>query len=211
MKNVLLFVLALGMRSMLFGQENVDAYIKEAQDYLAKQDYKAAQLSLQDAINEINLLVAEQIARLLPDEINGLKADGDESTSTGAMGMLGGGVSIEKSYSNPAKREQVAEIVIVANSPMLSSLSMFLNNPAMMGDDYKSARVGTQRAILKSEMEDFYVADGEPSIQIRVTEIQIPLSQTLITFTLEGFASEADELAFAGKIDMAKLKVALGE
>jgi hypothetical protein len=37
---------------------------------------------------------------------------------------------------------------------------MYLNNPAMMGSGYKSVQVGSQRAILKSEMEDFYDDNG---------------------------------------------------
>lgn len=210
MKKLLLIVLCcLGV--IAYGQDQVNTYIKEAQDFLAKEDYVNAQLSLQDAINEINMLIADQIAKSLPDEINGLKADGDASSNSAGMSMLGGGVSIEKSYTHPTAPENTAEIVIMANSPMLSSLSMFLTNPSMMGSEYKSARVGSQRAILKSEMDDYYVADGVDPKKIRVTEIQIPLSKTLITFNLEGFASEAAELEFAGKIDMAKLKLALGE
>lgn len=197
--------------SLVYGQDQVITYIKEAQDFLVKEDYSNAQLSLQDAINEINLLIADQIAKSLPDEINGLKSDGDASSNAAGVRMLGGGVSIEKSYTHPTMQDNTAKIMIVANSPMLTSLSMFLSNPAMMGNEYKSARVGSQRAMLKSEMNEVFVADGEPYKQIRVTEIQIPLSKTLITFELEGFAAEADELAFAGKIDITKLKLALGE
>jgi hypothetical protein len=43
---------------------------------------------------------------------------------------------------------------------MLQAMSMYLNNPSMMGQGYKSVRVGTQRAILKTEMEDFYDDNG---------------------------------------------------
>jgi hypothetical protein len=85
-------------------------------------------------------------------------------------------------------------------------MNMYLTNPTMLGQDYKSVRVGTQRAILKNEMEDS--DDGK---KIRSTEIQIPLTQTLITLRLNGFATEQDELAFAAKLDLAKLKAALGE
>jgi hypothetical protein len=59
-------------------------------------------------------------------------------------------------------------------------------------------------------MTDFY-DDSGASKQIRSTELQIPLTQTLITINLKGFATEADELAFAGKLDIEKLRVALGE
>lgn len=187
-----------------FAQSQAETYIKEAQEFLAKKDYKQAQLSLQDAINDINNLLAKQVADLFPAEINGLKADGDATTNSGGMGMLGGGMQIEKKYRNDAKKQD-AEVQIIANSPMLANLNMFMTNPAMMGQEYKSVRVGTNRAILKSSTEDS--DDGK---KIRATEIQLPLGQTLITIHTNGLASEQEELAFANKLDLEKIKAALG-
>lgn len=192
------------------GQSQIETFISEAQDFLAQKEYKQAQLSLQDAINEINNLVAEQVAEALPNEIDGLTSDGEETTGAGMMGMMGGGMQITKSYQNDAKPENEAELTILANSPMLNAMNMYLTNPGMMGSEYKSVRVGTRRAILKSEMEDYYDDDGN-SKPIRSSEIQIPLSQTLITINLRGFAAEKDELAFAMKLDIDKLKDLLGE
>jgi hypothetical protein len=193
----------------LWGQDQVQTFIKEAQDYYIKKEYKQAQLSLQDAINELNNLMSGQLVEVLPAEINGLKAVADGSNATG-MGMMGGGMSINKRYENPTKPENEAEVTILANSPMLQAMSMYLGNPSMMGQGYKSVRIGTQRAILKSEMEDYYMDNGS-SKQIRSSELQIPLSQTLITITLKGFATEQEELAFATKLDIEKIKTALGE
>lgn len=119
-------------------------------------------------------------------------------------------MSITKSYRHPTKKENDADIQIMANSPMMSTISMYMGNPAMLGQGYKSVRIGTRRAILKSEMQDYYDDNGA-SKQIRSSELQVPLTQTLITINLRGFATEADELAFAGKLDIEKLRVALGE
>jgi hypothetical protein len=93
---------------------------------------------------------------------------------------------------------------------MMASMSMILTNPAMMGPEYKSVRVGTRRAILKSEQEDYYGNDNAAK-KIRSSELQIPLTSTLITMNLKGFASEAEELAFAGKLDIEKIRTLLGE
>ena len=124
------------------------------------------------------------------------------------MGMMGGGMQISKTYQHPTKRENQAELQILANSPMLASINMFMSNPAMMGEGYKSVRVGTKRAILKSEMDDYYDDNGT-SKKIRSSELQLPLNQTLITINMKGFASEAEELAFAGKLDIDKLSTLL--
>ena len=190
-------------------QSQAEAFIKEAQQFLAAKNYQQAQLSLQDAINDINTIIAVQIGDALPAEINGLKSDGDAEVNAGAMGMMGGGMSIVKNYSHPSKKENEAEVQILANSPMLASINMFMSNPAMLGEGYKSVRVGTRRAILKSEMEDYY-DDGGTTKKIRSSELQIPLSQTLITINLKGFATEQEELAFASKLDIDKLSALLG-
>jgi hypothetical protein len=194
----------------LSAQSQAETYIKEAQDFLAQKNYKQAQMSLQDAINDLSVILATQIAESLPDEVNGLKSTGDESADAGAMGMMGGGMTIQKNYAHPTKKENTAELMIIANSPMMAAMNMYINNPAMLGQGYKSVRVGSRRAILKNEMEDFYDDNGT-SKQIRSTELQIPLSQTLITINMKGFASEAEELAFANKLDIEKLRIALGE
>jgi hypothetical protein len=210
MKKLLLFAGLCLCMAPAFGQSQADAFIKEAQGYLAQKEYKQALLSLQDAINDINNLVAQQIAESLPAEINGLKAEGTGEVNNAAMGMLGGGMQITKNYKNPAKKENDVEVMIMANSPMMATMNMYIGNPSMLGSEYKSVRLGTRRAILKSEMNDFYDTAGG-SKQIRITEIQVPLTQTLITLNLRGFATEADELAFANKLDIEKLRTALGE
>ena len=210
MKAILLFALISFASLNLSAQSQAETYIKEAQDFLAQKNYKQAQMSLQDAINDLSLILATQIAESLPDEVNGLKSTGDESADAGAMGMMGGGMTIQKNYAHPTKRENTVELMIIANSPMMAAMNMYINNPAMLGQGYKSVRVGSRRAILKNEMEDFYDDNGT-SKQIRSTVLQIPLSQTLITINMKGFATEAEELAFANKLDIEKLRIALGE
>ena len=190
-------------------QSQAETYIEEAKGYLAAKNYAQARLSLQDAINEINNMSGGQVSEALPAEINGLKAD-DNTSSTGGVGMMGGGMAISKSYRHPSKPENDAEVVILANAPMLSAMNMYLTNPSMMGTGYKSVRIGTTRAILKSEMQDYY-GENDTTKKIRSTEIQIPLNQTLITINAHGFATEQEELAFATKLDIDNLKSLLGE
>jgi len=199
-----LFIASIGLRAT--GQSQAEAFIKEAQDFLAKKEYKQAQLSLQDAINDINMLVAQQVAGLLPAEINGLKAEGDGEVSAAGMGMMGGGMQITKRYRNETKPENDAEVQIIANSPMLATMNMYLTNPAMLGAGYKSVRVGSTRAISKTDLQD-----GDNDTKIRSTEIQIPMGQTMITIQANGFATEQDELSFANKLELEKIRTALGE
>jgi hypothetical protein len=210
MKTTFLFLFLFSLVSyQANSQSQADLFIKEAQDFLAQKNYKQAQLSLQDAINDLNNLVAAQIAESMPAEINGLKSTNAETSGGNMMGMMGG-MQIIKTYQNPTQRENEAEVQILANSPMLNAINMYMGNPAMMGSEYKSIRIGSRRAVLKSEMEDYYDDNGK-SKSIRSSEIQIPLNQTLITINAKGFENEAAELAFAAKLDIDKLKTLLGE
>jgi hypothetical protein len=208
MKTKILLLLFSTMVLRLNSQDDVQRSIQEAQDFYTQKKFKEATLSLQDAINLINGLMALLLTEVLPSEINGLLTVEGGSANTG-MGMMGGS-QISKRYEHPTKNENEVDVQIFANSPMMSSMSMMLNNPSMMGQGAKSVRVGTQRAILKSEMEDYYNDDGV-SKKIRSTQIQIPLNQTLITITARGFETEQEELAFASKLDIPKIKAAVGE
>ena len=210
MKSKIAFLLFCMISMRIMSQDQVQTFIKEAQEFYTLKNYKQAQMSLQDAINELNKLMSGQVADILPAEINGLKAVDGGSTNTAAMGMMGGGMQISKRYEFPGKKENEADIQIIANSPMMNAMNMYMSNPSLMGQGAKSVRVGTQRAILKSEMQDFYDDNGV-SKKIRSTQIQIPLGQTLITIEAKGFATEQDELAFAAKLDIAKIKAAVGE
>ncbi len=212
MIKLFIFCVFMCMVCLGFSQTQVDAFIKEAQGFLAQKNYKQAQMSLQDAVNELNTILAKQLAEALPKEMGELKSvDGEETVNAGgAMGMMGVGMQITKTYRHPTKKENEAEIMIMANAPMLSSLNMFLTNPSMLGQGQKSVRIGTRRAILKTETENIYDDKGGNK-QIQVQEIQVPLSQTLITFKLKGFASEQDAIAFATKFDLDKIKILLGE
>ena len=58
-KSIFIFYLML-LASSANTQNQIDAFIKEAQGYIAQKNYKQAQMSLQDAISEINNIFAKR-------------------------------------------------------------------------------------------------------------------------------------------------------
>ena len=56
MKSILLLFTVSLLCLRTSGQGQIETFMDEAKQYLAQEDYKQAQLSLQDAINEINNL-----------------------------------------------------------------------------------------------------------------------------------------------------------
>lgn len=207
MKKAMILIFVYTACFKMTAQDAFPNFIAEAQEFYKQKNYKQAQLSLQDAMNELNRLMSNDMATLLPDEINGLRAI---EAAFNNSGIMGGGLSLTREYKNLQKPENDADIQIMANSPLLNATSMYMNNPSLMGPGAKTIRVGTQRGVLKTEMIDFY-GNNDQAIKIRSTQIHIPFGQTLVGFNLRGFASEQDELAFASKIDFQKIKQAAGE
>ena len=162
MKKLMISILALSFSIAIFAQSQAETFINEASGYVKAKNYKQAQMSLQDAINEINNLLAKEVMAQLPTEINGLKAQTDnDNTSSAGMGMLGGGMTIGRTYQS-ADGKQKGEVNIISNSPMISSMSMMLNNPMFMtaSNNQKAVRVGTRRAILKNDKSTQYDDNG---------------------------------------------------
>lgn len=211
MRKLLLSMGLVAMSITLFGQGQAETYINEALNHVKAKDYKAAQLSLQDAINEINSYIAQEVLTQLPMEINGYKAqtDDDQSNSAG-MAFMGGGTTITRTYSGATNKDNV-EINIMANSPLVSSMTALMGNPMMMnGANQKTIRIGSRRAILNKKTDTEY-DENENEKQVTNFELQVILGQTLVTVKGEGFANEQAFTAFYQKIDFEKIAKTLGE
>jgi hypothetical protein len=211
MKKLLLSA-ALGVFSMsLFAQGQAETYINEALNNVKAKQYKAAQLSLQDAINEINSYIAQEVLAQLPAEIDGLKAQiSDDQSNSAAMAFMGGGTTITRKYEGADSRKN-AEVSIVANSPLVGTMTALMGNPMMSNSaNQKSIRVGTRRGILKKDINTEYDDNGTEK-QVTNYELQVILGQTLVTVKGQGFETEQAFTAFYQKIDFEKIAKTLGE
>lgn len=211
MKKLLLSAL-LGVFSMsLFAQGQAETYINEALNNVKAKQYKAAQLSLQDAINEINSYIAQEVLAQLPAEIDGLKAQiSDDQSNSAAMAFMGGGTTITRKYEGDDSRKN-AEVSIVANSPLVGTMTALMGNPMMSNSaNQKSIRVGTRRGILKKDINTEYDDNGTEK-QVTNYELQVILGQTLVTVKGQGFETEQAFTAFYQKIDFEKIAKTLGE
>lgn len=211
MKKLLLSMGLIAMSVTLFGQGQAETYINEALNHVKTKDYKAAQLSLQDAINEINSYIAQEVLTQLPMEINGYKAQtSDDQSNSASMAFMGGGTTITRTYNGPTDRDH-AEITIVANSPLVGTMTALMGNPMMMNSaNQKTIRIGSRRAILNKKADTEYDDNGNEK-QVTNYELQVILGQTLVTVKGEGFANDQAFTAFYQKIDFEKIAKTLGE
>lgn len=187
----------------LFSQSDLDKTILDAQGYIKEKNYKDAQIALQQAIGYLNELMGKDVLAALPLTLNDMTANtGSDVNNTSAMAMMGGGVNISRSYQTAANDGTNIEINIAANSPLLSSITMMINNPLMLSasqDAGKSIKVGNRRSLIKSKPAD------------KTYELMVPLANSLITINGNNIKDEAGFLAYVNKLEIEKIARVLGE
>lgn len=200
---IITLFLALMLSPAIKAQEmTYQDFLNEAATSLQTENYKEAINSLQMAIGELEKLMIAQIRDILPTEVLGYKAEGsdDESTGMGAMGMFGGGLSIERNYFKTADNwDDYFKLAVLGNSPMLASVNMMLSNSMYLSSaGGKIIKIGTRKGLLTDE------GDGNFTFQL-------PLGSSLITIEGYGFSSADAFLAVVNKINIEEIAEALGE
>ena len=106
-------------------------------------DFAGAAGELEFAAAQIRQLRAGEISGALPEALPGWTAEEAETAAMGAA-MFGGGTSASRSYTRDGAS---VDVNIVADSPMLQSLAMMLNNPMLLsGSGQELIRVQGNKA-----------------------------------------------------------------
>ncbi len=200
---VIFMLIAVWALPSVSGQEmTAQDFIDEANSNLKSKNYKEAINSLNMAINEINKMLIDKIRLTLPEEVNGYKAqpDDDETSGSAAMGLFGGGLSVERTYHH--EREQAEDyfsISVMGNSPLLASVNMMLSNSMYMsGTGNKIIRLDNKKAMLSDEGNGSY-------------KLQLPLSSSLISVEGYGFSSGDSFTEIINKINFQQIAEVLSE
>lgn len=184
-------------------QEQILKSIENSKEYLKEKDYKSAAGSLQEAINKINDIIGAEILAGLPKTSNGFNADtqGDQVTSLGTM--MGAGMVITRNYVD--EKGHVMSVQITPNSPSLSSLETFLDNPDAYGkesDAGKSIKVGKYKGLFRyTKGENDEGSNGY---------LQMIFYTSVIVFQGSNFKSEEDFIALVQSFNYENLAKAMG-
>jgi hypothetical protein len=95
-------------------------------------------------------LLNKKYLTLLPEPPEGWEAEESEAQTMPAA-ILGGGTSISRSYR---RGDESVEITMMADSPLLASLSMMLSNPAKLaagGNNVRPYRYESYRGIMEKQ------------------------------------------------------------
>ncbi|HVX49275.1 MAG TPA: hypothetical protein VHB48_03930 [Chitinophagaceae bacterium] len=166
------------------------ATIIKAQDFKtdlanARTNYASGKLSdahynIEQAMQELDLIVGKEVLKILPAKIDTLNVNTGDDQVMSNSGFLG--ANIHRSYgqlSNMMNNAggKSADISIVTNSPLISGINTFLNTPILGGmmtsDASKSIKVQGYKARLEKSNGSMGQIDYS---------IEVPLSNTLITF-----------------------------
>lgn len=172
-------------------EDQIQAGLKAYQN----KDYKIAVDELKYAMAGLEKLAQNDNQKLLPPALDGWTMKVDDDTVQTAMSMMGGGTTIGANYTLDT---QTVHIQIIANSPMISVVSMMINNPMMvsMDENTKPYRYKRIKGVKKTEGSN--------------TEITLLLvGQIMIRIDGENLKDAAVLEQYLDNIDMNALKEAL--
>lgn len=175
-----------------FAQFNTQLATAKAE--YSKGNLEASRFAMQQMITELDIQIGKDILALLPTKLEALNYDVKSDNVTANAGFAGSLVS--RKYSSTAKE---VSIDIMSNSPLISSLNAILSVPflANAGDgSQKVIKIANYKSILQKSI-------NTEKNQENFT-IQIPLSTTLITMTVDN-SNEAEVLKWANMLPIEKI------
>lgn len=142
---------ALVLAPPVFGDEVTDQ-LDAARRAYESGELRSAVDTLNFAISRIQEQVTARLLQLLPEPLPGWQADAAQSESGGFAAMITG-TNLSRRYYRPDGAE--VQLSLMADSPLLPMLTMFLSSPFMMQADpaTKPYSLKGQRGLLKHDKE----------------------------------------------------------
>jgi len=196
MKKLTIFLFALCFGSFAFAQD-FKADIASAKSAYSAGKLGDAHFAAEQAMQEIDMIIGKEVLKLLPQKIDSLNMNEKDDHVMANVGFVG--ATIHRSYG----MNNNASVEIISNSPLISTLTAFLNTPILGGmmrdENTKVVKVQGYKARLEKQGEN---ENGKTNYNL-----QIPFNSALLTITVNG-TTEGDILKLANSIplqDIAKL------
>ena len=167
-----LFLVVLIFVSTTGTSQNFTADITNAKTSYSAGKLEDAHFALQQAMQEIDMIIGKEVLKQLPDKMDAFTANSKDDNITSNVGFIG--TTIHRSYG-PAND---VDLSIIGNSPLISTINAFLNTPLLGGmmsnGNNKIIKVQGYKGQLTKESN----SDGQTNYTI-----QMPVGSSLITFT----------------------------
>jgi hypothetical protein len=191
MKNLTIFALIL-LASNCFAQ-NFATDIATAKTAYASGKLEDAHFALQQAMQEIDLIIGHEVLKLLPEKMDTYGVNTKDDNVTSNAGFIG--TTIHRSWGT----DNNADLSIIGNSPLVSTINTFLNTPMLGG----MMNNGNNKIIkvqgYKGQLQKEEGSNGQTNYTI-----QIPLGNSLITFTGKNI-TDTQIMAWANTIPLQQI------
>lgn len=171
MKKIIL-LLCLLQAGLFALAQNFKTDITNARTNYATGKLGEAHFNLQQAMQELDIIVGKEVLKILPASMDTLASNPKSDNVSSAAGFIG--TTIHRLYGHNGK---TADVEIITNSPVIASLNTFLNMPGFGGftNNENSKSISVQG--YKGRLDKSTGATGQTDFTL-----QIPIASTLITF-----------------------------
>lgn len=191
MKTGLILLCGLLVTSITMAQE-FNKQLNTARTAYTSHKLEESRFAMQQMLQELDIMAGKDILKLLPSNLEALKANASKDEVSGASGFAG--VVIHRDYGSGDK---TAQLDIIGNSPLMASINAILALPfAGAGGNQKVIKLEGYKALLQKN------TDTESN---KVSyEIQLPLNSSLLTLKVEN-SSEDEIKKYAASIPVGQL------
>ena len=190
---VMLICISCLLATMVFADE-ITNRLQSGSQFYSQQKYSDAINEITYALSLIRQKQADELAQFFPPAPAGWQTEEAENQAAASM-LMGGVTAVSKDYSKDSGES--VNISMAMDSPLLSSVLMFLSNPMFAGGK-RIETIGGEKALIDYDKES------------NSGNINVVVNSKLL-LTVEGNDVSLDEMkGFLTTIDMAKLKTFIG-
>jgi hypothetical protein len=190
-----IFYLILFVSTAAYSQD-FDKNVATAKSSYGSGDLENARFAMEQMLRDLDLAIGKEILKMLPAQINTMKANEKEDNLTGGSGYAGG-LYVHRTYGTSPKSGQVE---VINNSPMINSLQTILTTPLLGGmmrdENQKQVKIQGYKSLLTKTVNSETAKTNY--------ELQIPMNNTLVTVRMDD-TNEQDITAAANAIPLAKI------
>ncbi|TKK69793.1 hypothetical protein FC093_06855 [Ilyomonas limi] len=177
-------------------QQDLSKYLATAKSSYSANKLEDAHFALQQAIAEVDILTGKKVLQMLPATLDTMSVDTKQDNVYANSGFIG--ATIHRTWGQGGT--QTAELDIINNSPLIGTLSAFLNTPIIGGmmNSEKSKAIKIQG--YKGRLNN----DGENTTGPSDYSLQIPLNTALVTFKVTG-ATQDQVIKYANSLPLQQI------
>ena len=191
MKN--LFIVAFILLATKGTAQNFTADITNAKTSYSAGKLEDAHFALQQAMQEIDMIVGKEVLKQLPANMDAFAANGKTDNVTSNVGFVG--TTIHRSYG----AADDVDLSIISNSPLITTINAFLNTPLLGG----MMSNGNNKIIKVQGYKGQLTKETNSNGQTNYT-VQLPVGGSLITFTGKN-ATDTQILAWANTLPLQQI------